>query len=669
MARRYFITSWGAVIAAGIRGAGCALAAAALVALSAPTPAAAQTLQNLSTLTPRGAVAGTDMVPLEPHGGVLLERETVAGLRDFVLGSVKNYGAVCDGSTDDHAAIQSAINAAQAASPTGGLILFPNATCYLGTVGLSITGNSVHLVGQGGGALSNTGTTLTYGGSGAAITVGGQSAFNYNDQIDYLQIQAVGTAISSSTASGLVLNNSQYFISHGLGVYNFQAGPGVVSQANGSGYYTASNSFYDVNIYNNLVGVRSTVVNSGTGENILGIHGGWIIGRASSGSPIAGSIGLDLQASNAGVFENIDVETFAIGFKVGSTATAGGNRFMGTHGEFNTQEISLLAGSIHNVFQGHHAAESGGYASVWSDAGTDNHYYGSNDAGMSSIVGLTQMTPSVDAAGVLNITNAAQQSVVDISTNGTPRMEFPFGRNMLFYTDAFTTISAGVYGATGQVVGYSEALRPAADAGEILLIKNAAGTGYFDFATNGGGNLGVINGASISGYFGSFVNPTWNLTSPSSGNGLLTINGSGAAAITLTGSNGHVAATAFNGIIGDVSPAAANFTTAAASTSYSLNGKLLFTATAPTYSSGFSSGTPTIAGATPAAFSVTLGATPGATGVLTLPAASTDWVCFGSDRTTGAGSIRETASTPTSVTFALSGTVASDVLQFACAPR
>ncbi len=44
---------------------------------------------------------------------------------------VKNYGAACDGATDDTAAIQKAINAAEAAG--GGVVEFPSGTCLLNT--------------------------------------------------------------------------------------------------------------------------------------------------------------------------------------------------------------------------------------------------------------------------------------------------------------------------------------------------------------------------------------------------------------------------------------------------------------------------------------------------------------------------------------------------------
>jgi len=99
--------------------------------------------------------------------------------------SVLQFGAVGDGVTDDTAAIQAAINAAQAAGQ--GCVYFPAGT-YRANSGLSITSNNIHLAGAGtsatflygfqtsGNFLSYTGTTgtpLSGGGIREMTIIGG----------------------------------------------------------------------------------------------------------------------------------------------------------------------------------------------------------------------------------------------------------------------------------------------------------------------------------------------------------------------------------------------------------------------------------------------------------------------------------------------------------------
>lgn len=65
------------------------------------------------------------------------------------------FGAVCDGTTDDRASIQSAITAACALSPTGAKVLVPERTCAVGEAGsnfysIQITCDNLELVGTHG---------------------------------------------------------------------------------------------------------------------------------------------------------------------------------------------------------------------------------------------------------------------------------------------------------------------------------------------------------------------------------------------------------------------------------------------------------------------------------------------------------------------------------------
>lgn len=114
------------------------------------------------------------------------ENAAATGLTSMTAYSVKDYGAAGNGTTDDHAAIQSAINAAAVA---GGTVFFPPGHYALGTSVILKT--SVHLLGSGVNAtilqlkagvnapvlISSPGTTI-YAFSIRNMTVDGNKAQN-----------------------------------------------------------------------------------------------------------------------------------------------------------------------------------------------------------------------------------------------------------------------------------------------------------------------------------------------------------------------------------------------------------------------------------------------------------------------------------------------------------
>jgi hypothetical protein len=211
-----------------------------------------------------------------------------------------------------------------------------------------------------------------------------------------------------------------------------------------------------------------------------------------------------------------------------------------------------------------------------------------------------------------------------------------------FYTYGTGTMQAGIVNVV-----------PASDT-DVLTVQNHAGAYLFDVNTSSG-FTSVLNNQGLIGYTGSFTGQTWKIT---------TSNG-----VSLFQED--IAQPAVDGVAMQVNNAAAtknvfSVSTAPASPGMYLNATLVNASSPPTYSSGFSTGTPTLVGTTSAAFTVAIGTTPGVTGVLAMPTASTGWNCTGIDRTTAAGAIRETGSTTASVTFTLAGTAASDVLQFQC---
>jgi hypothetical protein len=82
--------------------------------------------------------------------------------------NVRSYGAAGNGTTDDSAAIQAAINAAQAAG--GGLVYLPPGT-YLQGSAITVAGPNINIIGAGAWA-----TTIVTATSGNAWTISGQGS-------------------------------------------------------------------------------------------------------------------------------------------------------------------------------------------------------------------------------------------------------------------------------------------------------------------------------------------------------------------------------------------------------------------------------------------------------------------------------------------------------------
>ncbi len=126
------------------------------------------------------ATGGSALVGFQQAGAGAVARTAQSKLRESV--SVKDFGAVGDGVTDDTAAIQAAINSL----PSGGTVLFPQGTYIATSFGASV--NGIRMIGDGVNATTlklkdNTNTTFVYfgsvdGGEFAHMTIDGNVANN-----------------------------------------------------------------------------------------------------------------------------------------------------------------------------------------------------------------------------------------------------------------------------------------------------------------------------------------------------------------------------------------------------------------------------------------------------------------------------------------------------------
>jgi hypothetical protein len=295
---------------------------------------------------------------------------------------------------------------------------------------------------------------------------------------------------------------------------------------------------------------------------------------------------------------------------------------------FNNGELQLNAYGV-----------AGQYSSFLSGSNSVNYYItlgraggesqwgiaaAANDLALGTVAGDT-VFQSATAGGDLWLTSY-------FNSNGNSIEITPTGGYIRGFTQIYTQ------SANLGTAGFTSALGKPATDGQMFTLENAAGSAYMlctSSATIGNSYCSVGAGADWRGWSDAgFSVQTYDLNAA---------NG----AATFAGQETN------QGLAVSTAP-------------FSATQYLVISPTKPTYSSGFSTGTPTIAGGGTAAFTLTLGATPGTTGVLTMPTATTGWNCAAQDRTTAAATVRETGATTTSVTFALASTVASDVVQFEC---
>jgi hypothetical protein len=662
---------------------------------SCPSVHAAASTANL--LGGHSPVVAADAVLCNPAGSLLTQRCPATAVRDFVLTSVKTFGAVGDGVTDDTAAWQAAISS--------GLSF----TCPAGVYKISAN-LLVQNPKNDGQVIAGTGAwgepdAFDASTGGNACIIRPTSAVTKVFTIDGTPFTGGGYQLSwvqGFTLQDLVIDmvNMTDDASH-VGVNTIQAWESTLLRVrvvhdgvNKRGYLASAGSFTS-SLYDFRAHIVDFEGNSGafgvTTMNIIDCDCGKLISNYAGDLLIMGGAFqnfdgssimhlrntfhvqihtdiegngtyLDVDASDSFIDSRAELQGFSGAYKTGSPNDSslwdqqanyyaspacqwGSSSFgfqingCGTGSNFST----MLSGSLTNdeyLSIGRVNGES--FLGIAGEAGWWDGRVGQGDL----VLGTITAKPLWLLSGQ---TVFAEVSTTGFNTFGTGTLNEANGYFTTNLTSPLATITyANLGGAT---------ITPSVDGQDFTLV-NAAGSSFMlcnSAATIGNSFCSVGAGADWRGFSDAgFGTQTYDLDAAT---GNATFTG------TITAAK---FAGALNGSVGATTPSTVAATTLAASTSLSVNSKLLISATAPTYSSGFSAGTPTITGATTAAFLVTIGATPGSTGVLTMPAAATGWVCLGSDQTTAAGTIRETASATNSVTFALASTVASDKLQLQC---
>lgn len=296
---------------------------------------------DLATLALLAASSGSSLIGYINTGTGATARTVQARLRDML--SVKDFGAVGDGTTNDATAIQNAINAAAALPASGGssglggisgaTVYFPPGVYRINS-GLTVT-NGVKLVGNG-----ERSSVINYYGSGAAI-----SNVTPGTRIGKIGIMEMTIANKASGTIGLDLDSVSYSEFSALWIDSFTTAVKINSPTSGWSVY---NRFY--NVTSNLC-----------------TTGYWLTGTSSNAHTFY-SCRYNTDTVNSG----------GIGWKI---ENSNGNQVIACHGDMvsNTTYFAKLTASSANltdgnVFWGNRIEGDGSYTVYGFDVGTNVGY-------------------------------------------------------------------------------------------------------------------------------------------------------------------------------------------------------------------------------------------------------------------------------------------------------
>lgn len=392
------------------------------------------------------------------------------------------YGALCDGTTDDHVAIQAAITAANVA---GGAVRFPpGKTCSLGATGVTVpatSGAGVRLFGQ-----ANEATTLTYTGNGAAITVGAAGSFAFRTSIEYLRIvltNAGNNAIGILWYNGIhwrlaytsVLTSHAY--ANQIGV-KLMGGSAADARFGAHGVWTQNDisGFFAKGLY-----MTSNQLGWGYTANLF--QGGRI---NNTGNP-AGSIGFHLEQGNQNVIEMVDLENWDTAVK----SEAFDNVWVGLRTESTTTAALNLAAATGST-----------------TGGTFNRVIGSwlsSTGGIVNSVSNSQIWATQTAVGLENhITNIP---FIDSTTQVTDNVPIFWnvigGSAGVFWrntsagaTQAGLYVDANVHLFAGTAAINSDLILDGVNTGSTIRLRHAAAD---KVKVDGSGNVSILDHLAMIG--------------------------------------------------------------------------------------------------------------------------------------------------------------------------
>jgi hypothetical protein len=227
--------------------------------------------------------------------------------------NVKDFGAVGDGSTNDAAAIQTAIKAAQSTA-SGGRVFFPPGIYYTGATTISITSAAVVL------EMADSGSYIRYAGTGYAISFSLAGAA----QLHSCGLILTGVVCTNPAGSAVYVKSPYgFFIDHGY----FEngkpgaSGTGVTIDAGlttgRTGYFATHNVINHIRCNGFLKGILFKG-GSLAGDDIATastVHECFVNSQVG----LAGTVGVEFQGAQQCIVRGGNLESLSYGVKLVST--------------------------------------------------------------------------------------------------------------------------------------------------------------------------------------------------------------------------------------------------------------------------------------------------------------------------------------------------------------
>ena len=499
---------------------------------------------TLDQLTARGPVQSGDLVPILPVGATVLQNETAAALRTFMLaGSGAQSGLVVlapsgdtTGATDT-AAIQAALNTGADVYLAPG-VYYTNATLTITTVAQ----HGQRLYGAGPTSTTGLGALATIIRPTAAVTTAIKidgtpfSGFVQSFRVDALTIDMVNMADLSTSVA---INQVQAFdLSYDrIRVINY--GTAKVSWLFSTGAYVSVLTA----CAGGLVRFSGTALSNATTTITLnGCDFTWIDDNFAVG-----------VALNGGTIQRPYDATVPIIYLAAGTTPYG----------YSPNVAGLYCAVMSKI------DNSRNFSSIGCDWEQDGGYpatYNDGTHGVLTLIRVVQVTAlatntlfiNPQFAGCYLLDAGINTRVLGYQTVGIDLCtgkDYHFGdlptsgnivgfTNFTSYLGGGTTVTYTINAALGSGAFQTFAIRPAADADQVFTIKNAAGSFLLDFNTSAN-QFSLANGVGLTCYSDTLSTQTFSVNGAT---GLVIASNAGVEGVRLTPSGGTVTLKAGGGI-------------------------------------------------------------------------------------------------------------------------